>query len=310
MRLIDLHCDTASAIFKHRTLLEDNDHHISLNKLAAYDNFAQVMAIFIPHNLSDADGYLRFCEIHEYFASRISSNADKVEWITHGDDIQHAWDNGHGAMVLSLEDARILQNDITKLDIIYKKGVRSIVFMWSGETCIGGSHNTESGLTDFGCSVMHRCLELGIVPDVSHASAQTTSDMLEIACEAGKPVIASHSNSYAVYPHTRNLRDEHFGLIRDLGGIVGLSLCPYHLSGEHAGVDDIIRHADHYLSLGGENVLCLGCDLDGTDLPDGFSDVRDLEKIQDAMVHEGYNDRLINKIFWANAKRFMENNIK
>lgn len=310
MKLIDLHCDTALSICTDRTLLVENDHDISLNKLNTYENYAQVMAIYIPHKLSDNEGYCHFHEIYGYLASQIASNADRIEWLTDGREIQGAWDRGHGAMILSLEDARILQNDITKLNVLYQKGVRFIVLMWGGETCIGGSHNTEVGLTAFGRQVVEKCFELGIVPDVSHASEQTASDILEMAVTAGKPAIASHSNSYAVYPHSRNLRDVHFEIIRKLGGIVGLSLCPAHLTGEKAGVDDILRHADHYLSLGGEDVVCLGCDLDGTNLPNGFHDVRDLVKIQDAMARAGYSDGLIEKIFWRNAKAFMENNIK
>lgn len=310
MKLVDLHCDTALSICANRALLAKNNCDISLNKLDVYENFAQVMAIYIPRKLTDDEGYCHFHEVYGYLSSQIASNADRIEWLTDGRDIQTAWDRGHGAMILSLEDARILQNDITKLDILHKKGVRFIVLMWGGETCIGGSHNTEVGLTTFGRQVVEKCFELGIVPDVSHASAQTASDILEMALDAGKPAIASHSNSHAVYAHSRNLRDEHFEIIKKLGGIVGLSLCPAHLTSKNAGVDDILRHADHYLSLGGEDVVCLGCDLDGTDLPDGFCDVRDVIKIQDAMVRFGYSDELIEKIFWRNAKIFIEKNIK
>lgn len=310
MKLIDLHCDTALSICRSRALLADNDHNISLDKLEAYQNYAQVMAIYIPHSLSDADGYSFFHEVYGYLTSQLASNSSRAKLITCGGDIDPAWQSGQGAMLLSLEDARILQNDVTRLDILYQKGVRSIVLMWSGETCIGGSHNTSIGLSGFGRQVVLRCLELGIVPDVSHASEQTTADILELAEAAGRPAIASHSNSYAVHPHSRNLRDEHFERIRRLGGIVGLSLCPSHLTDGSADVDDVLRHAEHYLSLGGENTLCLGCDLDGTELPEGFRDVRDLVRIQEAMARVGYSDELIDKIFWKNAKSFMEKNIR
>ena len=36
----------------------------------------------------------------------------------------------------------------------------------------------------------------------------------------------------------------------------------------------VVAHAEHYLSLGGEKAVCLGCDLDGIDrLPEGMSGV-------------------------------------
>ena len=166
------------------------------------------------------------------------------------------------------------------------------------------------GLSAFGRLVAQRCFELGIIPDISHASEQTAEDMINIAIETGKPLIASHSNAFSVYSHSRNLRDKHFKAIRDMGGLVGFSLCRSHLAdSDSVGIDDLMKHIEHYLSLGGENTLSLGCDLDGTDLPDGFCDIRDVMKIADCMAQNNYSDELINKVFWKNAKIFIENNI-
>ena len=166
------------------------------------------------------------------------------------------------------------------------------------------------GLSEFGQLVAKKCFELGIVPDISHASEQTAEDMINIAIDAGKPLIASHSNSFSVYDHSRNLRDKHFKAICDMGGLVGLSLCRSHLANSDiVGINAVMKHIDYYLSLGGENTLSLGCDLDGTDLPDGFYDIRDVMKIADCMAQNNYSDELINKVFWKNAKTFIENNI-
>ena len=73
-------------------------------------------------------------------------------------------------------------------------------------------------------------------------------------------------------------------------------------------VDDVIRHIDGYLERGAENILGLGCDLDGTDLPEGFGGVGDLERIAEAMTERGYSDELIEKIFWKNNFEFIKRN--
>ena len=133
---------------------------------------------------------------------------------------------------------------------------------------------------------------------------------LDIAERYQKPIIASHSDSYSVNAHTRNLRDEDFLRIKNLGGLVGINLCTSHLSSkENVDINDIMKHIEHYLSLGGENSIAMGCDLDGTDLPTGFSGVSDIYKISDEMKKRNYCDSLINKILFENAHNFFIKNI-
>lgn len=94
---------------------------------------------------------------------------------------------------------------------------------------------------------------------------------------------------------------------------MGINLCPYHLcdisGGETCNVENVIPHIERYLSLGAEDNICLGCDLDGSSLPDGFSGVDDLVKIAECMSNHGYSDELINKLFCNNLYRFIEKNM-
>ena len=104
--------------------------------------------------------------------------------------------------------------------------------------------------------------------------------------------------------------NEDFIDIISLGGLVGINLCPAHLSSNyHADISDIIKHIEHYLSLGGDNILALGCDLDGTDLPGGFSGIEDIYKIAEEMARINYSNELINKIMYKNAFKFFESNL-
>jgi membrane dipeptidase len=183
--------------------------------------------------------------------------------------------------------------------------------VWGGESCIGGAHNTSLGLTHFGKSAARRAFELGIVPDVSHSSESTVDDLIEISTELGKPLIATHSNSYEVYSHSRNLRDRHFKEIVSTGGIVGISLCDIHIQPAeygHPNIDSIVRHIEHYLEIGGENTICMGCDFDGCDLPDGFESVSDTVKLFDRLSQLGYSNELIEKISYKNAREFIKRN--
>jgi microsomal dipeptidase-like Zn-dependent dipeptidase len=75
----------------------------------------------------------------------------------------------------------------------------------------------HSGLTDLGRQVVRRLNELGIMVDVSHASKQTS---LDIIAESKAPVIASHSSLEGVYDHPRNMSDEELLAIKASNGVV------------------------------------------------------------------------------------------
>lgn len=309
MRLFDLHCDTATRLLDKGGGLYDNSLHISLKGAEYLESYAQVMAVWTPYKLSDGEGYARFFEVAENLRREVEKN-DKISGLASNfSEADTLLAQGKRALILAVEDARILENDISRLDELYRNGVRLITLNWYGNTCIGGAHNTKNGLTDFGREVIKKCFELGIVPDVSHCSFAGAEQTLFLACEQGKPIVATHSDSYSVNPHTRNLLDEHFMQISRIGGLVGINLCPEHLRADtKANICDVMRHIEHYLSLGGQDSLAMGCDLDGTDLPDGFSGIGDIYKIADEMQRLNYSSELIDKIMFKNTYNFFKNN--
>lgn len=311
LSLIDTHCDTAFELYHKKQGLDKNSCHVSLEGAAKYENYTQFFAVWANRRRTDDECFEDFIKISDNLFCEIEKNSDKIALVRSFEQMISAWDQGKRAAFLAVEDARILGGKIERLDELNARGVKYLTLLWGGETCIGASHDVLGGLTDFGKAVVRRCFELGIVPDVSHSNEQVTEEISRIAFEYQKPFIASHSNCYSLYPHTRNLRDKHLDDIIVRGGIVGISLCPYHIkdmSDEKCTVDDVMRHIEGYLERGAENVLGLGCDLDGTDLPEGFGGVGDLERIAEAMAARGYSDRLIEKIFWKNNFEFIKRN--
>ena len=310
MNLFDLHCDTATGLYFRKQDLYNNELHISLKNAEYLKSYAQVMAVWTLRSLSDAEGYARFFEVANYLQSQIDIYGDKVALIRNADELLNASKCQKVPMILSVEDARILENDISRLNAIYNYGVRLLTLNWYGDTCIGGAHNTHNGLSKFGIDVVNTCFDIGIIPDISHSSFEGAETVLNIAREREKPVVASHSDSYSVNAHTRNLRDNDFLVIKKLGGIVGINLCPEHLSSnKDAALCDIIKHIEYYLSLGGENTVAIGGDLDGTDLPNGFSGISDIYKIANELQRLNYSDELIEKITYKNAFEFFKNNL-
>ncbi len=299
MKYFDLHCDTALELYLQKEPLKDGALHVSLKKADAFDTYIQTMAIWSDKYLSDEAAYLQFLKAALNLKGEMAEN--NVPLIKNASTLPQ----NRCGIILAVEDARILAGDLTRLDNLYRLGVRFLTLTWGGVTCIGGSHDTDAPLTAFGRAVVSACFKGGIFPDLSHASRAVTDEVLTMAETVGKPVIATHSNSYAVHPHTRNLTDAEFTRIRDVGGIVGISLCRPHLSNEPCGISAVIRHTQHFLSLGGEDTVCLGCDLDGIDTPpDGISSVADLPKLYEAMLAAGISEEIAEKIFFGNAYRF------
>lgn len=314
MRYFDLHCDTPHELYRNNTLLDRNDLHVSLEKASELSRYAQIMAIWTPKKYDDEKGFINFHKVMDYLNTELDRLRDRVHICYHGEDVVNAWYHGKTAAFLAVEDARLLGNDISRLQVLYGRGVRFLTLCWGGSSCIGGSHDTQDGLTPFGELVVQCCFDMGIIPDLSHASDATAAQVLAMAREAGKPVIATHSNSRAVYNHTRNLTDEQFCAIRDLGGIVGISMCTPHLTDTRqapATIDTLLRHIDHYLDLGGEYTVAFGGDLDGISHgPEGIRDISDVPAIEEAMIAHGYHRELIDNILWRNAYNFVCNHLQ
>ena len=314
MRFFDLHCDTPHELYRNNASLDDNSCHVSLNKASCLSDYAQVMAIWTPKSYDDEKGFTNFNKVMDYLNEELYRLRDRVHICRCGEDVVAAWSQDKTAAFLAVEDARLLNNDITRLKVLYGRGVRFLTLCWGGSSCIGGSHDTEDGLTPFGELVVQCCFDMGIIPDLSHASDATAAQVLGMAREAGKPVIATHSNSRGVYRHSRNLTDEQFCAIRDLGGIVGISMCTPHLTDTKqapATIDTLLRHIDHYLDLGGEYTVSFGGDLDGiSHAPEGIRDISDVPAIEQAMIAHGYHRELIDNILWRNAHNFVCNHLQ
>ena len=312
LSIIDTHCDTAFELYHRGQSLFENDCQIDLDSAEKYKNYTQFFAVWADSKKTDDECFIDFLAISDNLKKEILRHSDKIRLVNTFAQMQDAWNEGKRAAFLAVEDARILGGKLERLDVLRERGVKYLTLLWGGKTCIGSSHDERGGLTDFGSRVVEKCFETGILPDVSHANEQVTSEVAEIAYRYGKPFIASHSNCLEVFSHSRNLRKRHLDAIIDLGGIVGISLCPYHLrdmsDGLSCSAEDVFAHIDGYMEAGAENVLGLGCDLDGTPLPDGFSGIGDIYKIADICLSHGYAEETVEKIFYKNYYEFIKRN--
>lgn len=133
------------------------------------------------------------------------------------------------AAIIGVEGGHMIEDNLSYLDSLYKRGARYLTLTWNNSTSWASSARDEAenkipaqnrGLNDFGKTVVTRMNQMGMTIDVSHIGERTLSDVLAITT---KPVLASHSSVYAISPHFRNLKDEQIKAIAKNGGVIQIN---------------------------------------------------------------------------------------
>ena len=201
--------------------------------------------------------------------------------------------------ILTLEGTAGFGHDPALLEDLYAIGFRIVSLTWNEKNALTGSHVTGGGLTDQGRAFVKEAQRLGMLVDVSHISDEGFWDIMDIT-EA--PVIATHSNSRAVWNNSRNLTDDMFRAICRTGGIAGYNAC-LDFTGENATVDTICDHILHFMDLDPTGChICLGGDLDGvTDMPAGFDGIQSYPALAQRLLQRGLDEKTVMDIFWNNA---------
>lgn len=300
----DLHCDTAARLVEIGADLHSDRLHVNLEKLQKYSRAAQVFAICTEPACRGGERFTRAVEIARQFHRNISENAGKIRLCRSFDEIEAAANANAVAALLSVEGGGALDGKLENLDVFFDLGVRIVTLTWNGENELALGQPSHGGLTQFGRRVLDRMRRLGMVPDLSHMSVESFSDVCE---HDDGELFCSHSNFSAVHPHGRNLEDWQAREVFRRGGVVGLNFYPPFLTDGPAAAADVIPHLEHALLLGGKKQVCLGCDFDGVDrLPDGMTGLESMEEIYAMLSREGYPDALLADLFYNNALAFFK----
>ena len=311
MRLIDMHCDTIFLMMREENVnLRSNQLCIDLEKMNRAGSMAQFFACFIHMGkIAGEDrftkGYQNALEMIARGKKEFSENADQISLVTNYEEFMKNTNAGKMSAFLTIEEGGIIGNDMRRLERLYDEGIRLMTLLWNEENCIGYPNSRDAeimnkGLKPFGIETVERMNELGMIIDVSHLSDGGFWDVLK---HSKKPVVASHSNSRSVYDHSRSLTDDQFRAVCQTGGVVGLNFYSGFV-GEKPTMDQLLRHLEYFLELGGEKHVALGGDLDGCDeTVEGIGGIQDVPKLWVALKNRGYSDGLLDDIFWTNWLR-------
>jgi membrane dipeptidase len=139
--------------------------------------------------------------------------------------------------LIGVEGGHMIENDLNKLDSLYRRGMRYMTLTWNNSTswatsamdeaasskssASGGETFKDSvrknGLSDFGKQVVRRMNELGVIVDLSHVGERTFYDAIATTT---KPVLLSHSSVWNICPVFRNVKDEQIKAVAKNGGVI------------------------------------------------------------------------------------------
>lgn len=202
--------------------------------------------------------------------------------------------------LLGIEGAHPLEGDIANLDRIEAAGHRMIALQHFFDNALGGSLHGEgnSGLTDFGRTVVAEVERRGLILDLAHSSPQVARDVLTIT---NMPIVVSHTGIHGVCPVKRNFTDDLMQEIAARGGVIAIGYWTTVICDNRpASVAATIKAA---IALLGEDHVSLGSDFDGS-VTTGF-DVSELSALTQALLDTDISEAQIRKIMGENMVRVL-----
>lgn len=340
--VFDGHNDVLSKLYKAggleqaETFVSGRDGHIDVEKSKAGGFGGGFFAIYIP---SPVDAEFKFEEMTkpqydlplppeipcaDALPVALAQAAILVELerigalkiCTSAAEIRTCLETGKIAALMHMEGAEAIDPDFHGLEILYRAGLRSLGPVWSRPTIYGhgvpfrfpSTGDIGSGLTDHGKRLVARCNSLGIMLDLSHLNEAGFWDVAKLSTA---PLVATHSNSHVITPHSRNLTDKQLAAIAESDGMVGLNFAVAFLRDDGRMLTDVplsqmLRHIDHLIEHLGEDRVGLGSDFDGAELPDDISTAAGLPNLRTAMRAHGYDEALMKKLCHENWLRVLE----
>jgi len=301
--LADLHCDTLTELFNKNQSLFSNNLHISLDKATKYNPYLQTFAVYIEDERQNKLQYLR--DAYDYFVKQIAINEQYITLCKSKSDVLTAISENKTAAIISIENFSFTDDKLQTVDIIRDMGVKLVSLTWNGENKLAGGAFSKGELTPLGKKAVYCLQDRNITVDVSHLNTKSFYDVLSIT---QKPLAATHSNCLSICDFPRNLNDDAIKEIKNTGGIIGLNLCPDFITdNKPCTSEDVLKQIEHFLNLGGEDNLCLGCDFDGIDeVPGDIKNISEMKNLSECMEKHGYDKKIIEKIFFHNYIDFIK----
>ncbi len=245
-------CDTHNDIISitvEKGYLFDSDlrgkTHSDLNRMLKGGLDVQAFSIFCDGLQKDPYDFANR-EIDSLYAW-IQRNPSRMMLVTNPKQLQQSVKEHKLGCMLGVEGGHMIEDDLNKLDSLYNRGVRYMTLTWNNSTSWATSAMYETydttakqpkGLNETGKKIVRRMNDLGMMVDLSHVGYQTFWDAINTTT---KPVVASHSDVYALCPAFRNLKDDQIKAVGKNGGVIQLNFYSGFLDSNYKHKDSLFR---------------------------------------------------------------------
>ena len=325
-----------------RTL--EDPMHTDIARLRQGGVGGQFWSVYVPVDLEGPAAVVALFEQIDVVHRLTQRYSDTFEMAATADDVERIHRAGKIASLIGIEGGHSIDNSLAVLRLAYQVGARYMTIThwkntdWADAATFAPQHG---GLTPFGKEAVREMNRLGMLVDLSHVSAETMADALDVA---QAPVIFSHSSARAVNGHPRNVPDEILERLVDNGGVVMVTFVPVFLAEElrqhlataaaekkrleelwigqpetassaykawkeahpapKASIADVADHIDHIRAKAGIDHIGIGSDFDGMgSTPVGLEDVSTYPALFAELLRRGYSDEELGKIAGLNVLR-------
>lgn len=273
----------------------------------------------------------------------IARYPDTFELALSTDDIERIHKEGKIASLIGVEGGYSIEESLKTLEKLYNLGARYMTLTHSDSLSWADSATDaprNNGLAPFGKEVVKKMNELGMMVDISHVSAKTMRDAIDVS---GAPILFSHSSAQAVADSSRNVPDDVLKRLPEKDGVVMVNffsgfVVPAAAKSYIESIDverelkkkyddpkrvaeemrrwkkqhplpkgtiyDVLDHIDHIAKVAGVKHVGIGSDFDGVSLlPTQLEDVSCYPYITQGLLDRGYTEEQIRGILGENLMR-------
>ena len=215
------------------------------------------------------EGYLETLDKTSAWLRRLEKKQDILTQVKVTEDILRAKRDGKVGVILGWQNATPVENDLARLALFHRLGVRVIQLTYHERNLLGDGcfERVDGGLSGFGVEAVREMNRLGILIDLSHVGDRTTLETIELSRE---PVAFTHANARSYHDHRRNKTDEALKLLAERGGVVGATCIRSFLrNGYDSTIEDYVDAIDYLVGMVGIYHVAIGTDYT-QDQPESF----------------------------------------